>query len=155
MNNLKMHYFCFIWKNSVILDNAIGIKTFNLQQISFWQFVLVEESSKIRMAPKCMFADYVIFNLLTSRKHEKQDYMFSFPQPLSGRQTPKKVGKVPEEELSFVSLWIWDKATGTALCQKGVGCHHGCTQCGFKRTGKCFCLFLVVLILLLLLKKFL
>lgn len=51
-----------------------------------------------------MFVDYVIFNLLTSRKQEKKDYMFSFPQSFSGRQTPKMVGKIPEEELSFVSL---------------------------------------------------
>lgn len=51
-----------------------------------------------------MFVGYVVFNLLTSRKQEKKDYMFSFPQPLSGRQTPKMVGRVPEEELSFVSL---------------------------------------------------
>lgn len=51
-----------------------------------------------------MLVDYVIFNLLKSRKQEKKDYMYSFPQPLSGRQTPKMVGKVPEEELSFVSL---------------------------------------------------
>lgn len=66
--------------------------------------MLFEESSKIRRGPKHMFVDYVIFNLLKSRKQEKKDYMYSFPQPLSGRQTPKMDGQVPEEELSFVCL---------------------------------------------------
>lgn len=48
-----------------------------------------------------MFVNYVIYNLLTSRKQEKKHYMFSFDQPIAGGQTPKLVGKDPEEELSL------------------------------------------------------
>lgn len=51
-----------------------------------------------------MFVDHLISSLLTRRKQEKKHYMFSFYQPLAGKQTPKLVGKDPEEALSFVSL---------------------------------------------------
>lgn len=66
---------------------------------------------------------------------------------------PQTAGKGPEEELSSVSLQLRDEVTGMALGQKGAGCHQGCTQSGLRRTGKCFYLFLVVFLLLLLLKK--
>ena len=44
------------------------------------------------------------FGFFSYGTKQLNNYELSFPQLLSGRQTPKKFGKIPEEELGFMSL---------------------------------------------------